>query len=199
MKNEFEQMYIEEADKTKICLSIIESLLFASGDPLKIKDIASIIESSLEYTEYLLNKLSKNYELEERGIKLISINGAYQLVTKKENSIYLQKLLKTNIRQSLSQASLETLAIIAYKQPVTRINIDEIRGVKSDSAVITLLDKKLIKEVGKLEVPGRPILYATTEDFLRYFGIENIKEMPSIEAILDEFKEENKEDASENL
>lgn len=200
MKNEFEQTYLKEADKRKIYFSIIESLLFASGDPLKVKDIASILECSIEYTEQLLKKLNKTYDAEERGIKLISINNAYQLVTKKGNSSYLQKLLKTNVRQSLSQASLETLAIIAYKQPVTRINIDEIRGVKSDSAIITLIDKKLIKEVGKLEVPGRPILYATTDEFLRYFGIENIKEMPSIETILKEFKEENEiSNTAENI
>lgn len=129
--------------------------------------------------------MTEEYEEKARGIKLICMNDEYQLVTKAENSKYIQKLLNTNVRQSLSQASLETLAIIAYKQPVTRVDIDEIRGVKSDRAIFTLAEKKLIKEVGRLEAPGKPILYGTTEEFLRHFGIENIKELPSLENFID--------------
>lgn len=175
------QIEIEEASSRVIYYSIIEALLFASGEPLSVNIIASIIECSDQFTKNILEELMSKYEVEERGIKLININNKYQLVTKPQHSTYIQKILKNNSRQSLSQASLETLAIIAYKQPITRVDIDEIRGVKSDSAVITLAEKKLIKESGRLDVPGRPILYSTTDDFLRYFGIKDLKDMPSLE------------------
>lgn len=176
------QIEIEEASSRVIYYSIIEALLFASGEPLSVNNIASIIECSDQFTKNILEELMSKYEVEERGIKLININNKYQLVTKPQHSTYIQKILKNNSRQSLSQASLETLAIIAYKQPITRVDIDEIRGVKSDSAVITLAEKKLIKESGRLDVPGRPILYSTTDDFLRYFGIKDLKDMPSLES-----------------
>jgi len=141
----------------------------------------------------VLEELIEDYQHEDRGIKLIRINGDYQLVTKNQYSDYIQKLLKKNKRQSLSQASLESLAIVAYKQPITRIDIDEIRGVKSESAISRLMDRELIKEVGRLEVPGRPILYCTTEEFLRQFGVHDLKELPSLDlfSIEEEFKEEN--------
>lgn len=161
--------------------STIESLLFVSGDPLTIKDLSNALEISIKTTKNILEEMIDEYEDEKRGIKLISINGEYQLVSKAENSNYIQKLLKKNKRQSLSQASLESLAIIAYKQPITRVDIDEIRGVKSESAMQRLLEKDLIKEVGRLEVPGRPILYGTTDEFLRQFGLKELKELPSLD------------------
>jgi segregation and condensation protein B len=162
--------------------SIIESLLFVSGEPMKLKDIASIIECSEEYAKELLIEISLSYEEERRGIKLISINDEFQLVTKPQNSDYIQKILKSNVRQSLSQASIETLAIVAYKQPITRVDIDEIRGVKSDSAIMKLIEKNLIKETGRLEVPGRPILYSTTDEFLKQFNIQRLNELPNLES-----------------
>ena len=128
-----------------------------------------------------MEEIQRDYEEEERGIKLISINEEYQLATKAENSDYIQKLLKKNKRQSLSQASLESLAIISYKQPITRVDIDEIRGVKSESAIQRLLERDLIKEVGRLEVPGRPILFGTTDEFLRQFGLNKLEELPSLD------------------
>ncbi|SKA76715.1 condensin subunit ScpB [Clostridium sp. USBA 49] len=164
--------------------SIIESLIFVSGEPLKLKEIASIIELDIESTKEIMKELIKKYDNLERGIELVNIEDGYQFVTKSENSNYIQKLLKTNTRQSLSQAALETLSIIAYKQPVTRITIDEIRGVKSDKAISTLLEKGLIKESGRLEVAGRPILYSTTDKFLLYFGLENLQQMPSLDEFL---------------
>jgi segregation and condensation protein B len=176
-----DQLEIDEISKKKVYFSIIESLLYASGDPLKDKEIASIIECDVETTRNLLEMLKENYESEERGIMLITLNDEYQLVTKAINTNYVQKLLKINTRQSLSQAALETLAIIAYKQPITRINIDEIRGVKSDRAVLTLTEKGLIKEVGRLEVPGRPVLFATTDKFLLHFGLENLEQLPALD------------------
>lgn len=161
--------------------SIIESLLFVSGDPLSIGDLAIALECSKEFADSLMMEIQSTYENEQRGINIIKLNDTYQLVTKKENSRYIQKLLKINVRQSLSQASLEVLAIIAYKQPITRIEIEEIRGVKSDRAIYTLIEKKLIRENGRKEIVGRPILYNTTEEFLRYFELQDLKQLPNIE------------------
>jgi segregation and condensation protein B len=202
MKNNFiNQTEIEETSNKKQYFSIIESLLFVSGEPLKIRDIANIIECSLTYVENLLRELMYIYEEEERGIKLININDEYQLVTKPQNSEFIQKIVKTNVRQSLSQASLETLAIVAYKQPITRVDIDEIRGVKSDSAVTKLIERGLIKESGRLEVPGRPILYNTTEEFLRQFNLENLNALPALEQFImdmqDDIEETNEDEKEE--
>ncbi|MEQ8153390.1 MAG: SMC-Scp complex subunit ScpB [Clostridiaceae bacterium] len=177
--NQFE---FQEISKKKTLKSIIEALLFTAGEPLSIKDISNIIECSHEECSELVKEMSEEYiNNNGRGIKLISIEDAFQLVTKPQYSDYVQKLLKKNIRQSLSQASLESLAIIAYKQPITRIDIDDIRGVKSDSAIQKLIERNLIKETGRMDVPGRPILYGTTEEFLRAFGLQDLKEMPSID------------------
>lgn len=172
--------FIENFEKQSI-KSIIESLLFASGDPLALHDICSHTGKDSKMIQVILQEMMEDYDKPERGIKLISIKGGYQLVTKGENAEYIQKLLKKNKRQSLSQASIESLAIIAYKQPITRIDIDEIRGVKSESAIQRLIEKDLIKEVGRLEVPGRPILYGTTEEFLRQFELKDLKQLPSLD------------------
>lgn len=185
--NQFE---FEEVSKKDTLLSIIESLLFVSGEPLGVKDIAGILDCSIEDTEIVLEELKLSYEESTRGIKLITINGMYQLVTKPQNSDFIQKLLKKNTRQSLSQASLESLAIIAYKQPVTRIEIDEIRGVKSDSAIQRLIERNLVKEVGRLAVIGRPIQYGTTDEFLRQFGLQDLKELPSLDLFADNIESE---------
>lgn len=187
------QFQFKETSRKSTQKGIIEALLFVSGEPLSIKALALHLEASPKHLEEVLEELVEDYQDEDRGIKLIRINGDYQLVTKNQYSDYIQKLLKKNKRQSLSQASLESLAIVAYKQPITRIDIDEIRGVKSESAISRLMDKELIKEVGRLEVPGRPILYSTTEEFLRQFGVRGLKELPSLDlfSIEEVFKEEN--------
>lgn len=181
------QIEIDEVSNKKRYFSVIESLLFVSGEPLKLRNIASIIDCSEKFTKDLMKEFSEMFENDiSRGIKIVKVNDAYQFVTKQENSAFVQSLLKTNIRQSLSQAALETLAIIAYKQPITRIDIEEIRGVKSDRAVYTLSEKKLIKESGRKEVPGRPILYVTTREFLKYFDLENLEQLPSLDTYIDE-------------
>ena len=176
--NQIEFSEISKKDELK---SIIESLLFVSGEPLALKDICRIVEEDFKYVEDLMRELMNIYNGDSsRGIK-ISLNGTYQLVTKTKNSEYVQKLLKKNVRQSLSQASLESLAIICYKQPITRVEIDEIRGVKSESAIQRLVEKNLVEETGRLEVPGRPILYGTTDEFLRHFALNDLGDLPSIE------------------
>lgn len=178
--------FIDDSKKNSL-KSAIEALLFASGEPLSLQDLVTHLEEKSKLIEIIIQEMIEEYEASNRGIKMISIKGSYQLVTKAENADYIQKLLKKNKRQSLSQASIESLAIIAYKQPITRIDIDEIRGVKSESAIQRLVEKELIKEVGRLEVPGRPILYGTTEEFLRQFELKDLKDLPS----LDLFGQEN--------
>lgn len=161
--------------------SAIESLLFTSGEPLSLQDLVNHLEEKSKFIEIIIEEMMEEYEASSRGIKIICIKGSYQLVTKAQNADYIQKLLKKNKRQSLSQASIESLAIVAYKQPITRIDIDEIRGVKSESAIQRLMEKELIKELGRLDVPGRPILYGTTEEFLRQFELKDLKELPSLD------------------
>ncbi len=163
--------------------SAIEALLFVHGDPMSTDLISDLLDEDPIYIEEVMKRIEKDYEDEKRGITLFKIDNKYQLGTKGENEPYIVKLLKTNQRQSLSQAAIETLSIISYKQPVTRIEIEEIRGVRSDKAIQTLLDKELIRESGRLEVVGRPIVYSTTENFLKQFGIEKLEELPTLEDI----------------
>ena len=182
-EDNFDQLEFKGASQKEAYFSILESILFVSGDAIRLKEVASILECSDDFAANLLKELMLKYEAEDRGLKLLNINNTFQLVTKPKNSDYVQKLLKSNIRQSLSQAALETLSIIAYRQPVTRIDIDEIRGVKSDRAIATLLEKGLINECGRMEVAGRPILYSTTDEFLKYFDLRSLNEMPSLDNI----------------
>lgn len=182
---------IEEVSTKNIYFSIIESLLFVTGEALKLTEMASILECSVDFTRQLTDELRSKYEENHRGIKIIVANDEYQFVTKPCNSEYVQKLLKTNIRQSLSQASLETLAIVAYKQPITRVEIEEIRGVKSDRGIYTLSEKKLIKESGRKNVPGRPIIYVTTDEFLKHFDFDSLRDMPSLENFMDGISEQD--------
>lgn len=190
--NQFE---FEEVSLKNTYKAVIEAMLFVSGEPLSLRDIAINIEITPKFTEEILGEMMLEFEVSNRGIKLIIINGMYQLVTKGEYSEYIERLLNKNRRQSLSQASLESLSIIAYKQPITRIDIDEIRGVKSDSAIQRLIERDLIAEVGRLEVIGRPILYGTTDEFLRQFGLTGLEELPSLDLfnIKDEILEDEEE------
>lgn len=181
LKNDGIQIPFMDDLQKKSLKSAIEALLFASGDPLSLTDLSNHLEEKLKLIEIVIQEMIEEYEQHERGIKIICIKGSYQLVTKAQNADYIQKLLKKNKRQSLSQASIESLAIIAYKQPITRIDIDEIRGVKSESAIQRLLERELVKEVGRLEVPGRPILYGTTEEFLRQFELKDLNQLPSLD------------------
>ncbi|SKA82269.1 segregation and condensation protein B [Caloramator quimbayensis] len=159
---------------------IIEAVLFAAGDPISIKDLAYAAGVSEKRAETVIEMLEESYKSADRGLYIIRFNNKIQLSTKPEYGEYIKKLIKPEGRQNLSQAALETLSIIAYKQPITRIEIDEIRGVRSDRAIATLLERGLIKENGRLDAPGRPILYSTTDDFLKYFGFKNIKELPEL-------------------
>ncbi|MEK5324904.1 SMC-Scp complex subunit ScpB [Aeribacillus sp. FSL M8-0254] len=167
--------------------SILEGLLFAAGDEgLSVKQLTSVLEIDEATVLSIIEDLKEEYQKKERGIDLVEVAGAYQLTTKKEHAPYLKRLMETPMNQSLSQAALETLAIIAYKQPITRIEIEEIRGVKSERPIRTLSAKGLIKEVGREEGAGRAILYGTTKEFLEYFGLKTIEELPSLTEIENE-------------
>ncbi|AXN37395.1 SMC-Scp complex subunit ScpB [Peribacillus butanolivorans] len=160
---------------------ILEALLFAAGDEgLSVKQIASVLEITEYQATDIIESLKEEYISDVRGVQVIEIAGVFQMTTKKEHSDYLKKLVETSSTQGLSQAALETLAIIAYKQPITRAEIDEIRGVKTERPIHTLVTKVLIKEVGRAEGSGRAYLYGTTKEFLDYFGLNSIKELPPL-------------------
>jgi segregation and condensation protein B len=163
--------------------SIIEGLLFVSGDEgLDAKQIAEVLEQDADLIRDLLQDMQADFKRLGRGIQMIEIAGAYQFTTLPSHAPYFQRLAYSPTRATLSQAALETLAIVAYKQPITRVDIEDIRGVKSDRALHTLVAKQLIQEVGRAEAIGRPILYGTTKQFLDYFGLRSIKDLPESSA-----------------
>lgn len=161
--------------------SVLESLLFAWGEPLNINEISRILNLPVHNISAVLNEMIEDVaEDSDRGLIVQRFGNSYQITTKKENFEFIQNLLQTTVNKSLSSAATEALSIIAYKQPVTRVEIELIRGVKCSNVVKGLLDKGLIKEVGKLDKPGRPTLYATTDEFLRHFGLNSIEELPAL-------------------
>jgi segregation and condensation protein B len=159
--------------------SVIEGLLFASGDEgLDAKQLAEVLEQDMHLVSDLVHDLKDDLKRTDRGIQIVEIAGAFQLTTLAEHAPFFERLAYSPSRSSLSQAALETLSIVAYKQPITRVEIEEIRGVKSDRPLHTLSAKDLIEEKGRAEAVGRPILYGTTKQFLDYFGLSSIKELP---------------------
>ena len=160
--------------------SAVESMLFIWGDPLDIKDIVNILETDKNKVEEAIDALILDYKSEDRGIVLKKFGECYQLKTKDKNYSYVSTLYKPNTHRGLSDAAMETLSIIAYKQPITKIEVEQIRGIKSNYIINTLKDKGLIKVVDRLEKPGNPLLYGTTKDFLSYFGLRSIDELPKL-------------------
>jgi segregation and condensation protein B len=158
-------------------LAAVECVLFVANEPLSVERIAQVIDLGLEDTKELLDMLTRDYNEQKRGMQVVELAGGYQISTRPELAVYIERLYKPQF-QGLSHAALETLAIIAYKQPVTRGEIELIRGVQSDRAVSTLLEKQLVKEIGRKDGPGRPILFGTTEQFLRHFGLKDLEELP---------------------
>ncbi|MCC3379243.1 SMC-Scp complex subunit ScpB [Paenibacillus farraposensis] len=166
--------------------SIIEGLLFLAGEEgLSAKQIADIVEQQQGLVEKSLEDIKQDMEQGGRGLQLVRIAGNYQLATLPEHAPYFEKLAYSPARASLSQAALETLAIVAYRQPITRIEIEDIRGVKSERAIHTLVNKELIEEKGRAEAIGRPILYGTTNSFLDYFGLGSLADLPQPELFED--------------
>lgn len=170
--------------------SIVEGLLFAWGDPLDLKDMASVLETKEEVLESLLKELMDDLDYNRRGLRIIRFNNSYQIGTRPEHYDWIKKLNNKKNTKNLSTAALETLSIIAYRQPIIKADIESIRGVKSDRVIETLIDRRLIEENGRLEKTGRPILYGTTEEFLKYFGLEAIEDLPPIEEFENVIEEE---------
>ena len=168
-------------------LAVLEGLLFVVGDDgLTLNQICDILEIEMEESKSLILSLKQSYEDENRGIKINILGDRFKLSTKKEHREYYQKLIETPENNALSQAALETLAIVAYNEPLTRIEIDEIRGVNSREMLRKLVAKGLVKEEGRSELPGRPILYATTNEFLDYFGLSSKEDLPKFEKHVEE-------------
>ena len=160
--------------------SIIEAILFTMGESVEASRIAKVIEQDTATTKKIIRNMMLRYEEEDRGIRIIELEDSYQMCTKKEMYEYLIQIAKQPRRYHLTDVVLETLSIIAYKQPVTRLEIEKIRGVKSDHAVNKLIEFNLVGEIGRLDAPGRPILFGTTEEFLRRFGVKSVDELPGI-------------------
>ncbi len=161
--------------------SIIEAILFIWSEPICIKELSRVLDISVKETHSIIEKMIQEFDNMSRGIQIIKVNEYYQFSTRPEHHSYIQKLVEPQKNKGLTQAALETLAIIAYNQPITKIQIEEIRGVKCDKAISTLQDRELIQVKGRLEQIGRPMIYGTTPTFLKTFGLESIDELPDIE------------------
>lgn len=179
---------------------VIEAILFTMGESVELERIAAAIEHDEETTRKLINGLMDQYAEEGRGIRIIELDRSYQMCTKKEMYEYLIRIAKQPKRYVLTDVLLETLSIIAYKQPVTKLEIEKIRGVKSDHAVNKLVEYGLVEEVGRLDAPGRPLLFGTTEEFLRRFSVQSLDELPTLDPVrMEQFKEEAEDEAQLKL
>lgn len=174
----------------KMKKAVLEGLLFVVGeDGLTIEQIEEVLEINEDEAKELVMELKKDYESETRGLRIDFLGNRFKITTKFEHKEYYQKLLENPETNALSQAALETLAIIAYNEPITRVQVDAIRGVSSAPIIRKLVAKGFIKESGRSELPGRPILYETTNEFLDYFGLSSTEELPNIEEIINESEE----------
>ena len=178
-------------------LGALEAILFAMGDSVSLKRLSLALGEEEERVLGLLAELAQRYEEKDRGLRLLTLEGSYQLCTKKE---YYEQLIRIAVepkKPALTDVLMETLSIIAYRQPVTKQEIEKIRGVKSDHAVNKLIEWGLVKELGRLDAPGRPILLGTTEEFLRSFGVEAVEDLPVVDPVkMEDFKAEAESEAS---
>lgn len=178
----------------------IEAILFTMGDSVEVSRLADALEVETVQVKQAVHQMMERYEEEDRGIRILELEDSFQLCTKTEYYEYLIRIAKQPKKYALTDVLLETLSIVAYKQPVTRLEIEKIRGVKCDHPINKLLEYGLIEEVGRLEAPGRPILFGTTEDFLRSFGVSSISDLPQVSPEqVEEFKEEAEEEIGQNL
>lgn len=175
----------------------IEGILFAAGEPVKAAKLAAVLNTGIETVTEAVKLLKYSYDTEMRGVMIIDIDDGYQICSRPEYYVYIQEILGEQRRQALSNAAMEALAIIAYKQPITRGQVEFIRGVNSDGAINRLVERDLIEETGRLDAPGRPILYSTTQNFLRCFGLNSPKDLP--EANISEITEGYEQLTIENV
>ena len=171
--------------------AIIEAILFTMGESVELDKISDAIELDKKSTRKLIKEMQNEWEEAGRGVSIMELDGAYQMCTKTEMYEYLIRIAKQPKHRVLTDVLLETLSIIAYKQPVTKAEIEKIRGVSSDHAVNKLVEYHLVCELGRLDAPGRPLLFGTTEEFLRSFGVHSVDELPVLSTVqLEEFKQE---------
>lgn len=180
--------------------AVIEAVLFAMGETVEISRLADLIEEDVKTTKQILEEMQEQYQLENRGISLIQFESAVQLCTKTELYEYLVKIAKAPRKYNLTESLMETLSIIAYKQPITKLEIEKIRGVSCDHAVNRLMEFELVTELGRKDAPGRPLLFGTTEQFLRSFGVQSLDELPEINPVqVEEFKKQAEEEVQLTL
>ncbi|MBQ1801403.1 SMC-Scp complex subunit ScpB [Lachnobacterium bovis] len=171
--------------------AIIEAILFTIGESVELSKISKAIDLSEEETQNIIEEMKKDLESEDRGITIVKLENSYQMCTKTQMYDYLIKIAKQPKKRVLSDILLETLSIIAYKQPVTRAEIEKIRGVSCEHAISKLIEYNLVSELGRLDAPGRPLLFGTTEEFLRVFGVKSLNELPILNQVqIEEFKQE---------
>lgn len=171
--------------------AVIEAVLFTMGESVEISRLADVIEEDVKTTKEILKEMEERYGREDRGITLTRLDDSVQLCTKEDMYESLIKIAKAPKKMSLTDTVLETLSIIAYKQPVTRVEIERVRGVNCDHAINKLLEYDLIAELGRLDAPGRPLLFGTTEQFLRCFGVESLEALPELNPVqMEEFRRE---------
>jgi len=165
--------------------AILEALLFVSGDPLSFDRIHQLIGGERERLMFVLLEMKKGWDQTDRGLSIIEVAGGYQMVTRPEVSPWVKALERVKITTRLTRPGLETLAVIAYRQPVTRAEVESIRGVDTAGVLRTLMERRLVKIVGRKEVPGRPIMYGTTRWFLEYFGLSDLTALPTLKEMAD--------------
>ena len=183
----------ESVKKTE---AAIEAILFSMGDAVELKDLADVLQIDGKTVQKILDDMMVRYDEEDRGIKIVKLENAYQLCTKNEYYDILSSLVNIPKKHSLTDSLMETLSIVAYKQPVTRQEIEAIRGVSCVHAINRLVEYNLVEELGRLDAPGRPLLFGTTEQFLRSFGVGSLEELPELSAVqVEEFKEQAEQEA----
>ncbi len=176
---------------TKELIKAFEAVLFASGEPLSIDRFTQVFEITPEKTVEIMDALAKRYEEIDSGLKLVRMENTYQIATKNEYVDYIKKAFDIRRKTPLSSAALEVLAVVAYNQPVTKSFIEQVRGVDCSGVVTTLIEKGLVEERGRLELPGKPLLYGTTKNFLRCFGLGDLGDLPPLP------KDQNGEDVND--
>ena len=178
-------VYLDEKE------SIIEAMLFAAGNAVRGMDIAEVLNVDEKDVKTFIKGINERFDEENRPITIREIDGSFQMCTKPKYHEYIRKIQEKKPKRALSQSAMETLAIVAYKQPITRVEVEKIRGVNSDHALNTLCEFGLIEDIGRADLPGRPLLYSTTQEFLRKFGYSSLKDLP-------EFNKEITADSLEN-
>ena len=161
-------------------IAAVEAIMFAYGDPITIDKLSEAAGLDNETTVKLIDQLERRYNVNESGLKIIRVNDGFQITTRTEYAENIKKAMETRRQQPLSQAAMETLSIVAYNQPVTKAFVEQVRGIDSSSVVNTLVERNLLEEAGRLDLPGRPVAYRTTDTFLRCFGLSRIEELPSL-------------------